>query len=102
VRSTQSTPFNTSRGSRQGRPPLEPVLLRSDPGKEARMASHCSSVRSITTVDHECDLPSIPCPNPIEFRGLTLARVVRCVLVATFACLYDPCDGSDALLISAG
>ena len=64
MRSTQSTPFSTSRGSRQGRPPLEPVLLRSGPGKEARMASHCSSVRSITTVDHECDLPSIPPAEP--------------------------------------
>ncbi len=75
VRRIHSTPFTTSRGSRQGRPPLAPVLLRSGPGKEARMASHCSSVRSITTVDHGWRSAVDPLQNPIEFRELTPRRL---------------------------
>src|SRR5437667_3498142 len=71
VRSTQSTPLSTSRGSRQGRPPLGVVRICSGSGRKPRTTSHCSSVRSIPTVDHKRDLPSIPS-----------GEVMKCALAA--------------------
>jgi hypothetical protein len=48
VRRTQRIPFNTSLGSRHGRPPRVVVRIRSGSGMLALIASHCASVRSIS------------------------------------------------------
>ena len=50
-------PLSTSRGSRHGRP--RPSSRIVGLGRSASTAAHCSSVRSIATLDHEVDPPSI-------------------------------------------
>jgi len=57
VRRIHNTPLNTSRGSRHGRP--RPSSRTSGTGSNCSTAAHCSSVRSISTLDHKVDPQSI-------------------------------------------
>jgi len=68
VRRIQRMPLSTSRGSRHGRP--RPSSRTTGFGNNGSTAAHCSSVRSISTLDHERD------PQSIEDRfPLTHARL---------------------------
>lgn len=57
VRRIHSTPLSTSRGSRHGRP--RPSSRTCGFGSSFSTAAHCSSLRSITTLDHKVDPRSI-------------------------------------------
>ena len=73
VRRIQRIPFRTSRGSLQGRP--RPSSRTLGLGRSGSMTAHCGSVRSISTLDHNVDLLSIPYRFSIYLRDLTIAHL---------------------------
>jgi len=80
VRSTQRMPFNTSLGSRHGRPPCGPVRSNSGPGTNFLIASHCLSVRS--TNQRQTSLSSNG-KRIVDYGAISIpyaTRVLRCAL----------------------
>jgi hypothetical protein len=77
VRKIHSTPFITSRGDRQGRPPLRPGSFRSRAGIKASIACHCSSVKSMDARVHRPTSISSQGCFPLTVAGLALSPVPR-------------------------
>ena len=70
MRRIHRIPCNTSRGSRQGRPPFCVVPRRSGPGTNFLIASHWSSVRSITHDKHFSSQMETPSKSWSDFDQL--------------------------------
>jgi hypothetical protein len=76
VRSIQRIPLSTSRGSRQGRP-LRSLRSRGL-GRKGATFSHCLSVRSMNSVDHDLTPLSI-FRLPLPISDLVSTGYVECL-----------------------